>query len=134
MKNKCKIVFILSIGLVISACSNCILCDGNTDKIVDIDYDRCSARFKKFGDSKVLSLKLNNIEVNTVKECKCIFDSFTEGLGNKRIMIENGFLLKKYKDSANIYVETMNNELILWNKIIHKNKNKLCQKVDTWDF
>jgi len=134
MKNRYNIAFLLSVGLYILACSSCILCDGNTDKIVDIDYDRCSARFKKFGDSKVLSLKLNNIEVNTVKECKCIFDSFTKGFGNRRIIVENGFLIKKHKNAANIYVETMNNELILWNEVINKNKNKLCQKIDSWDF
>lgn len=136
MKHKFKIISILIIGLFLYLLNinTCILCDGNTDKIIDIDYETCSARFEKFGESEILSLKLDNITVNTAKECKCIFDSFTKGFGNRRVLVEHGFLIEKYNERAYIYIETIDNELILWNEIINKNKNILCNQVDTWSF
>ena len=136
MKHKFKIIFLLILGvfLYLVNINTCILCDGNTDKIVNIDYETCNARFKKFGEDEILSLKLENIKANTSKECKCIFDSFTEGFGNRRVLIEHGFLIEKYNEGANIYVETINNKLILWNDVINLNKDKLCHNVDTWSF
>lgn len=98
----------------------CHYCDGNMDDIISVDYKNCEITYQRYNEQNQKTAKLNNVDENlAIENCKYIFTDLIFNHDKYRILNENGYDIEEINKKINIYVESLDYKILLFNDIIN---------------